>query len=357
MGGINLVLLNIYGKIEPTIISRKLGVGICNPASDWVLGLQDDFKEEISIHNHSIASFEKGGLDVRWAIGRYDPESITNRLGWQESGKTALQIIAEHLIEIQVLDFDNSLLQIKNEHLDSPTCEPQYTRKFLNFCCIVQSSKSAQTIIPEQIPFSTYNSDDLHVKPLILNYLEAMLRSQPNHEILVETYTAGGIKSLKYLGNLIDDFLMSEEDFWLFDYIMNAVFEDREQNAYHIFKVMSLIEMLIINPKGNGKTLGEIEQKLPQFLSGYIEASQRTLFAEIMRKLRNKIGRGDFRAVQQLLEQYRQTFMKNFWFDECEYSIESWIYGNICLFLDKALNEILWLMLSDNAQLMRIQMS
>lgn len=87
------------------------------------------------------------------------------------------------------------------------------------------------------------------------------------------------------------------EDFWLLDYIINAVFSDSEQNAYHIFKVMSLIEMLIINPKGKGKTLGEIEHKLPQFLSDCIEASQRTLFSEIARKLRNKIGPGDFVSI------------------------------------------------------------
>lgn len=352
-----MVLLNMYGRIQPTAISQKLGVDICNPASDWIDGLQDDFKKEILIHKHDIASFEKEGFDISWAIGRYDLEKIVNRLGWREDGKTTTQIIAEHLIEIQVSDFDNSLLQMKNEHLDSPTCEPQYTRKFLNFCCMVQSSKKAKEIIPDQIPFSTYNSDDSYAKPLILNYLEAMIHLHPSHKISVETYTVGGIKSLKYLGNLIDNFLVSNEDFWLLDYIINAVFLDSEKNAYHIFKVMSLIEMLIINPKGKGKTVGEIEQKLPQFLSDNIESSQRTYFSEIMRRLRNKIGHGDFKTVQQLLELYHQSFMKNFWFDEYEYSVENWIYGNMCLRIDEALNEILWLMLSDKAQLMKIQSS
>jgi hypothetical protein len=110
----------MYGKIQLTTISQKLGVGICNPASDWVAGLQDDFKKEILIHNHDIASFAKTGSDVSWAAGRYNLEQIINHLGWQENGKTAMQIIAEHLIEIQVSDFDNSLLQMKNEHLDNP---------------------------------------------------------------------------------------------------------------------------------------------------------------------------------------------------------------------------------------------
>ena len=140
----------MYGKIPETIISKKLGIGICNPAPDWVEGLQDDFEEELLIHEHEISSFKKSGYDTAWASDRYNLEKIVFQLGWQEEGKTSMQIIAEHLIEIQVLDFDNSLLQMKNDHLDSPTCEPQYPRKFLNLCCKIQSSQSAQTVIPNK---------------------------------------------------------------------------------------------------------------------------------------------------------------------------------------------------------------
>ena len=219
-----MVLMNMYGKIPETIISKKLGIGICNPAPDWVEGLQDDFEEELLIHEHEISSFKKSGYDTAWASDRYNLEKIVFQLGWQEEGKTSMQIIAEHLIEIQVLDFDNSLLQMKNDHLDSPTCEPQYPRKFLNLCCKIQSSQSAQTVIPNQIPFSTYNSDDFQQKPLILNFLGAMLHPHPNYPISIPDYTAGGIKSLEYIGSLIDNFLVTDKDFWLFDYIVNAVF-------------------------------------------------------------------------------------------------------------------------------------
>lgn len=352
-----MVILNIYGKIEPIIISRKLGIGLCNPASDWVEGLQEDFKEEILVHNHKISLYKQSGLCVSWAEGRYDIQNIVEQLGWQEEGKSYMQIIAEHLIEIQVLNFDDSVLQIKNEYLDSPTCEPQYTRKFLDFCCKVQSSKNAKDVIPHQIPFSTYNSDDLFKQPLIINYLQSMLKPHPSHKITVSSYTKGAIKSLKAIGKLIDDFLVTEKEFWLFDYILNALFSDVQYNAYHIFKIMSLIEMLIINPKGNGKMVGEIERKLPQFLPDRISQEDGVLFSEIMRKLRNKIAHGDFEAVKQLLKQYRQVFMQDFWFDEIEYSIENWTYGDICLNLDKTLYEILWLMLYDKSRLIEIQMS
>ena len=50
-----MVLINIYGRIEPIIISKKLGVGICNPDLDWINGFcEDEFEEEILIHNHTM---------------------------------------------------------------------------------------------------------------------------------------------------------------------------------------------------------------------------------------------------------------------------------------------------------------
>lgn len=346
-----MVLINIYGKIQPMIISKKLGVGICNPNSDWVRGFCDDFDEEILIHNHNTKTFLKDGFDIKMFEGRYNLSQIAKVLGWQDEGKSVEQTIAEHLIEIQVTDFENSLLQKNNEHLDSSTCEPQYTSKFINFCSIVQSSEGAQKTVYGQIPFVTYDSDNLNQKPLVLNYLEAMSK----RNTCINTYTNSCINTLQQLGGLIDGFLSEDEDFWLLDYIINAVNDNQRSGAYHIFKVMSLIELLIINPNGNGRTVGEMERKLPQFLPITINTSQKELFSTIMRKLRNKIGHGDFMAIQQLLEEYRNSFMQNFWYDEFEYSIENWTYGNICLHLDKALSNILWLMLFDKQKLLNIQ--
>ena len=47
-----------------------------------------------------------------------------------------------------------------------------------------------------------------------------------------QVYTDGGIASLKYIGKLIDSFLVTEKDFWLLDYIINAVFSDSDYDAY-----------------------------------------------------------------------------------------------------------------------------
>ena len=352
-----MVLLNMYGKISPTTISNKLGISVCNPDDGWTKGFLDDFEEEIMLFNHQTEAFRRDGLDVSSLAGRLDLERIVNQSGWAENGKSAPQVLAEHLIEIQISDYENSMLQVKNQYMYSPTCEPQYERKFLNFCSRVQSAETASKIIPGQIPFSTYNSDDFNVKPSILNYLASSLCMDDKTGVSHRDYTDKGITSLRHIGRLIDSLLSSEKEFWLLDYVVNAIFYESNSNAYNIFKTMSLIEMLIIDPINDGKTKGEMEKKLPQFLPGSIPTEKAQLFASIVRKLRNKIAHGDFEAIQKLLAQYREAFMEDCWLDEYECSIETWVYDHICITLDKALNEILWLMLSDRNKLIKLQKS
>lgn len=348
-----MILINIYGIIKPTVISKKLGVGINNPNQEWIEGFCDDeFIEERLIHNHEVEVYRKDDFDVSNLEGKYNLSRIINYFGWNEPNKTEEEIIAAHLVEIQVSDFNNSLLQMKNDCLDSPDCEMQYTKKFIRFCRFIALSEDAQKIIKGDVPFITYDSDDYFEKPLILNYLNGMI----NPVITLQTYTTNCINALLYLGKLIDNYIDKNEEFWLLDYIINALSVVDGDNAYHIFKVMSLIEMLIINPNNHGRTSGEMERKLPQFL-WEIDSSKEEDFSKIMRKLRNKIGHGDFKKVQELLEEYRSIFMVNFKYDDFEHSVESWTYGNICMYLDKALANILWLMLYDREKLKNIQMS
>lgn len=351
---IKVVLVNMYGKIENIIISEKLSIGLCNPDSDWIKGFSDDFEEEILIHNHKMKTWSKYEFNVDYLKGRYNLSEIVKKMGWIQHSGTIEETIAEHLIEIQVINFEESILQKKNKYMDNPTCEPQYTDKFLRFCDIIQHSSKAGKELCGQIPFIIYNSYDDRREPLIINFLESMA----NSNICINTYNNNCVKSLQYIGRLLDEFLSSDEDFWLFDYIINAIYDNQgTDNAYSIFKTISLIEMLIINANANGHTVGEMERKLPLFLSKQIDNSQKEAFAHIMRKFRNKIAHGDFKAVQELLQKYRDSFMQGFWYDEFEYSIENWTYGNICVELNEALANVLWLLISNKEKMLEIQRS
>lgn len=349
-----MIILNFYENIEPTIISKKLGVGISNPPSDWIKGLQDDMLEEMLVLEHDLKVWEKEGfMDTQ--LKNYDLAELVKKTKWNislDNYDSDLELIASNLVVIDVMDFENSYLQLKNDIMDSPTCEVSFPRKFINFCYKIQYSSKGKEVLNNKIPFSTYSSDEFDEKPRILNFFRAML----NSELDFEKYNNECISSLVKVGALIDGFLQKEEDFWVLDYIINSMYHDREYNAYHVFKVMSLIEMLIINPSGNGRTVGELERKLPLFIKEIrLGTTKKAIFAQIVRQLRNKIAHGDYRAIQQLLKRYRDEFMVDYEYDEFEYSMENWTYLNICCRLDEVLNEIVWELITNKNQLRVLQ--
>ncbi len=345
-----MVLINIYDKIKPIMISEKLGVGICNPSSDWIDGFCDEFEEEMLIYKHDIEVWKKFKFNNLNRNEKYNLSEVISGLGWQKKDKSDKKIIAEHLIEIQVINFENSYLVKKNEYMNSPTCETQYTKKFIRFCSFVTENREKS--LGGQVPFVTYDSNNLKEKPLILNYLQGLSKGI----IDLKTYTKRSIKVLKHLGKLIDDFIVKDDDFWLFDYILNALNEDNVTSAYHIFKVMSLIEMLIGNTDTRYTTV-DVKNKLPQFISWDLEENEKRIFSDIVGDLRNSIAHGNFKRVQDLLKNYRKYFMKNFDYDEFEYSIENWTYVSICIELDKVLSNILWLMINDKQKMFNIKNS
>ena len=47
--------------------------------------------------------------------------------------------------------------------------------------------------------------------------------------------------------------------------------------------------------------------------------------------------------------------MKTFYFDEYEYSLDNWVFMNICIELEGILKEILWLLFNNRSKLNEIQ--
>jgi len=155
---------------------------------------------------------------------------------------------------------------------------------------------------------------------------------------------------------MIDSFLETENDFWKLDYIINSVFDDNNYNTYHLFKVFSLLELLLVYPDDNGK-ITELDSKLQQFLPKQIPTNKQARFCMLVRQIRNKIGHGDFHSMNLKCEEYANEFMQTFWFDYYEFSRQNWILSNICVALNNTLANVLWMMLNDKNKLISIQMT
>lgn len=95
----------------------------------------------------------------------------------------------------------------------------QYVKKFMTLCMRLGSGLNSW----RNIPMVTYDSDELFTTPLIINYLSAQMTTKNYNPS--ESF-ALGLLSLKQIGEKIDNFLSTDKDSWLLDYIINALSED-----------------------------------------------------------------------------------------------------------------------------------
>jgi len=139
-------------------------------------------------------------------------------------------------------------------------------------------------------------------------------------------------------GKLVDKFIEDENDFLLLEYIMNALNEGASYNAYYVFKLVSIIELLIKNPNIRFWNNNDIS-KLAEFIN--YNKNDRKL-SRLIIQIRNKIGHGDFKALQHKTDKYADNYMKDYYMDYYEYSKINWVFLNLSCKLNQVLSDILW---------------
>ena len=356
-----MVILDVYGLINPQEISNKLGIFISNLPLDWKEGIDIVIKEELHNKEFDMIRFS----EFTPQIEQYDLPSIINDDYFKNifnkctSNDEAFKEIAEKLICIQIDIFKETLLDLKNPEMCNPSCEKQFEEKFIKFMHFIARYNKKENDSIFYLPSYIYSSDnELFDKPKIIRALHSEIGSRWNKEYCTLTSKIK-INDLKYFGSVIDKYLEKDQDIFKLDYLINSICEDNEYNAFHLFKSVSLIEMLLINPKSNGKSKGELELKLPQFLpkNRFESENEKVEFCSLIRVIRNKIAHGDFDALSNKLEDYASKFMKNFKFDYFEHSRENWIFLNLCCILDEAVSSIIWMELSNKTMLSEIKNS
>ncbi|WP_415346568.1 hypothetical protein [Clostridium perfringens] len=359
-----MIVLGIYGQIEKKTISQKLGITISNLPNDWEIGIQEDIIDEINYRKYTNEKYKNNKrfkhLIKNHPLKDYSLKEILSHRNTRgtfrsyNSEEENLKELAKNLIcmKVEIEEFDKSMIQYRNSTLDCPTCEMGYIEKFLNLFIFISDATSS-TLKDWCSKVIIYNSDDDFSKPQLLKSLYFSIEKDcfPCKD--------KAINELLKFGKMIDNFLETEDDFWKLDYIINAISFDNEYNAYHLFKVYSIIEMLIIDSNKTGKTVGLIGSKLPLFMNGistkeYNENDKQEL-AELIRVIRNKIGHGDFIKLKEKLNEYKCKFMKDFMFDEFERSEQDWIFLHICCLLDEILKDILWEMFNNKEDFEKIK--
>lgn len=355
-----MVILEMFGKIDEIIISEKLGIVIKNLDEDWKNDMPYDFIEELKIREVEADRYSDFSVPVK----NYDLEEILSDRYYDgifqvvDSQQENLSELASKLISIQIVDYDNTYLNYNNSMICNPTCEKEFEEKLIKFLHFI-ISHNFERDSKMKIPYWMYSSEhDFFQKPKMILGVDRTRNKRGlfrNHNVDLYNY----IESLKYFGERIDNYLENENDFYKLDYLINSIYENESYNAIHLFKMISLIEMLLIDSKSKGLQSGNFHIKLAPFLTEdkFKNDAEKKEFSDIIRVIRNKIAHGNFLATKKKLEEFAQKFMKNYWFDYIEYSRENWIYLNLCCILNEIVSKIIWLELSDKKKMERIKSS
>lgn len=325
-----MVILNIWGDIEPTIVSSKLGLYISNlrgsPQEDWAETLVEEFKKGLRVSSVRLGkSVDELSNDI---AKQYDLTS--DRHGrWIDS-------IVNKLIYI---DFeyeyeDMPLGDWKTNCFDGRLCEHEYCEKMLDFFAVF-SGPWEGGLLPLHVPMWVYSSSSLDVDYQRLLWFGG----QPLSSMM---------DGLKQWGELLDSFLQNRADYLLLDYLVNAFYFDGDMDEYGLFKRYSLCQLFL-----EKEHEWELDWKLAPFLSAYAkDVKEAEEQARGLRRLRNKLAHGDFKAFDCELEKFAQRFMDGlFWFDYTEYSRRNWAIGHACHLLNSALSLIVGLLFTDRRKL------
>lgn len=328
-----MIILSIWGELQPIILSKKLGMYISNlqgsEHEDWIPYLEEQLIIGRRILELKTIRTQKEIEEDIASIYGIPPNPIED---WAKS-------IVNKMV---YLDFDCSQHDMPLGGLEtncflSRSCEEDYAEKIIDFMTGLTSSIEP-SLLPSNIPMCIYSP------------------SKDREDFTLGILWGGKapdeyIEGLKRWGQYFDNFLITKNDYLLLDYLVNACHFDYYQDEYHILKTYSLCQLFL-----EKKHEKELDTKLPYFIRYYDVQEKNEESALFLRRIRNKLAHGDFEALDKLLEQYANRFMdETFWYDYYEASRRNWIVGQICMVLDGALKSIIEMLFTDRSELDRIR--
>lgn len=332
-----MVVLHIYGEISPICISQKLGLFISNLPAEEENNWKEDLAQELQ-YMENIDELDRARLNIPM---KSQIAELYKKIYPISEKPTSISAMAHAISDKMICMYfhyeydDMPLGGWETNCFDGRFCEEDYAEKIIDL-----------------MTFLSYPTDGVSF-PASAQWVYSSNHDEIEH---CRIFWGGDeateyIEGFKKWGKLFDAFLQSENDYYLFDFICNAIHKDNEYNVYHLLKSYSLCQLFLENEHEN-----ELDKKLPEFLDGSYSIEDREKMALCFRQIRNKIAHGDFIEFNKKIEEYTQQFMDgHFDFDYSEYSRQNWAISKICCALNDALRKIIYLLFTDRSRLEQIK--
>lgn len=327
-----MVVLNIYGKIKPICISKKLGLYISNLPKEKNNNWNEMLYEEMILAKKRISqNSRRYKLKPAFEVEKFYSDICSSVQTEDVSNYKMMHEIVDNMICLYLdYNYDDMPLGGWNTNcFDGRFCEDDYAEKIINFINNIDETGN--------VPHCIYSSnDDFHNPYRFLHY-----------RANADKY----INSLKSWGEIFDNFLLNKNDYLQLDYLINSFFKDNDYNEYHFLKLYSLCQLLLEKEREI-----ELDKKLIAFLDNKYPEKLKNIIPGKLRKMRNKIAHGDFIAFENLVEEFASEIMDgNFSFDYSEYSRKNWVILHICCELENVVKKMVNMLFFDRSKLEKIK--
>lgn len=334
-----MVVLNIYSKIEPICISKKLGLYISNLPNEQTNDWNSKLIEEMRYSKRKLLlEYERYNIKKDINISDFYHNIFPNaKLEKGSDEKDLLQKIADNMVCIY-LDYDYEDMPLgdwRTNCFDGRLCEEDYAEKIIDFINFLSINTHFDNLGPTPQWIYSSNHDF----------------NNPYRTFCFNTNEYSSLEALKKWGIIFDNFLQSTNDYLQFDYLINSFYKDNEFNEFHYFKLFSICQLFLEKDKEY-----ELDKKLPKFFDNGYTVEERENIARTLRRMRNKIAHGDFISLENIIEEYFINFMDGRYdFDYSEYSRKNWILLHTCCLLEDIIREIISLLFYEKNELLRIK--
>ena len=327
-----MVILNICKKIEPMCVSAKLGLFISNlkdcPYPNWQKRVCEEFNKSHQL-SKMVSPKTKNTHDVYEHYKKHFPLIAQIHICFTSF---MIEEIVSNLVCIY-LDYDYKDMPMggwDENPFDGRFCEKDYTEMIVNFLNFMSQNKDC--------PVWIYSSNHNETIPF---YKLFWINSDSDTKL----------NCLNFWGNKFDRFLDTKNDYLELDYLIRAIYDEHDYDAYHLSKLYSLCQLFLENEHES-----ELDAKLPKFIDKRYEELERIEISKLLRQMRNKVAHGDFIAFEKKCEEYAQKFMEGrFYFDYSEYSRKNWVLLNVCCLLSDAIREMINKLFDDKAYMVALK--
>ena len=328
-----MIVLNIFSKIEPICISKKLGLYIDNVPNDWKSELKERIVES---KNQILKNQAKYNINNKYDFDKKYRDILKEEYNGNDSEEAIVDKIVDRMIYIYFnYEYDDMPLgDWSTNCFDGRFCEEDYAEKLVDFMSFAFN----------RLKYEEKTS-------LCYIYSSNYDRMQNEYQIFYSNKEClKGINTLIKWGELFDNNLNEKNDYLKFDYIINAIHQDSNNNEYQFFKFYSICQLFL-----EKSTERELDWKLPIFIGKDYSLEEKTSLSPILRKMRNKIAHGDFVALENIMEEYSKIAMIGFRYDYSEYSRRNWILLNVCCLMEEIIRELIKMMFYNSELLQSIK--